>query len=96
MIEFDENNSTLVIKTRLLSKTMTWNIRLERVVSPSGDTAERCEALEKLVEQLAARMKQLEQNASGQLNQRTKEDQSGVGRKIPRLQFEAVTTPILL
>lgn len=72
---------------------MTWNIRLERVVSPSDHTAERYEALEKLVEQLTARVKQLEQNASGQLNQRMKEDQFGVGKKIPRLQFEAITTP---
>ena len=107
-MEFVENRSTLVIKTKLLGKTVTWNIEMERVDSISD---EKAEALAKQVEELTARVKQLEQTNSEHLAARVKqleqynpealtlrlkhvEERLGVGKKqVQRLQFADVTYP---
>ena len=94
-VEFVENCGSLVIKSKLLNKTVTWNIQMERVDSMSD---EKTEALAKRVEELTARVQQLEQYNVEQLTQRLKhvEERLGVGKQskqVQRLQFAAVTYP---
>ena len=69
-VEFVESQSALVIRTKLFDKLITWNIVLHRV-DPIGD--ERAEQLAKQVEQLTARVQQLEQVNPEELAARVKQ-----------------------
>lgn len=57
-VEFDEEKITLVIKTKIIHKPITWSILLHRF-DVSGD--QKSEELAKQVEKLTARVQQLEQ-----------------------------------
>ena len=107
-VEFVENCSSLVIKSKLHKKTVTWNIQFERLDWMSdGKTETLAKRVEELTarvkqleqynpeQQLTARVQQLEQHNVEQLTQRLKhmEELLGVGKQVQPLQFAVVTYP---